>query len=246
MAEIYTEGGVTVGNGSNGTNYVYPYPPMYGYGNNNGGFFNSDAVWAIILFAMIFGWGGNGNGFGGGFMGGNNMLYDINANTNRGFDQASIISGINGIQGSLSDAAVARCNNTTTLLQAVNGLGSQFANCCCENKLAVADLKYTVATENCADRQAISDGLRDVIANNTANTNAILSKLSQQELESKNDQIALLRTQLNMQTLAASQANQTNDLVNALRPCPIPAYLSCSPYQSYNFNPNGCGCSSIQ
>ena len=194
--------------------------------NNNGGFFgDGNGIWAILLFAMIF---GNGNwGFGGGFGGGNNMLYDINANTNRGFDQASIISGINGIQNTLSDAAVARCNNTATLLQALNTIGA-------DNRLGIADLKYTVATENCADRQALSDGLRDVIASNTANTQAILDKLCQQEIDAKNDLIATLRSQLSMADLKASQIAQTAELragqvaevdalYNRLSNCPVPS-----------------------
>ena len=243
MAEIYTEGGVTVGNG----------------GYNNGGFFgNGDGIWAVLLFAMIF---GNGNwGFGGGFGGGNNMLYDINANTNRGFDQASIISGINGIQNSLSDAAVSRCNNTTTLLNALNtGFSNSamaFQNCCCENRLGIADLKYTVATENCADRQALSEGVRDIIASNTANTQAILDKLCQQEIDAKNDLIATLRSQLSMADLKASQIAQTAELragqvaevdalYNRLSNCPVPSTPVYGRTPIFTCN-NGCGCGSIQ
>lgn len=128
----YVEGEIPLGN-NNGTNYVYPYPPYGGYGNNGGFFGNGDGIWAILLFAMIFGWGNNGWG-GSGFGGGNNMLYDINANTNRGFDQASIISGINGIQNSLSDASVARCNSTTELLQAINGVNSNLNQCLTKQK----------------------------------------------------------------------------------------------------------------
>lgn len=101
-------------------------------------------------------------------------------------------------------------------------------------KTGIADLKYTVATENCADRQALNEGIRDVIASNTANTQAILNKLSQQELDAKNEVIANLRTQLNMADLRASQTAQTadlrasqatvaNQLVSELRSCPIPS-----------------------
>ena len=52
-------------------------------------------------------------------------------------------------------------------------------NCCCENRAAVADLKYTVATENCADRAALSDGIRDVIANQAANTQNLINSTNQ-------------------------------------------------------------------
>lgn len=240
---IESDGGLTLGgNGGNG-----------GWGN--GGFFGGDGIWAILLFAMIFG-NGWGNGWGGNG-GGNNMLYDINANTNRGFDQASIISGINGIQNTVAsgfaNAEVSRCNAQTNILQGMNGLAMSLQNCCCENRAGLADLKYTVATENCADRQAISDGIRDVIASNTANTNAILSKLCQQEIDAKNDLIATLRTQLNMADLRASQTAQTADirasqnatlsnLLTELRSCPIPAQPVYGSTPIFTCANGGCGC----
>ena len=124
-------------------------------------------------------------------------------------------------------------NGYETRLLGVN-MNSALQNCCCDVKTNIADLKYAVATENCADRQALNEGIRDVIANNTANTNAILNKLTQQELEAKNDVIANLRTQLNMADLRASQTAQTsnirsdilasqNSLISELRSCPIPS-----------------------
>lgn len=228
-------------------------------GYNNGGFFGSDGIWTILLFAMIFGWNGNGwNGNGNGGYG--NMLYDINANTNRGFDQSAIISGLNGIQGALSDASVARCNSTTTLLQAINSgfadTASAFQSCCCDNKLGIADLKYTIATENCADRQALNEGVRDIIASNTANTQAILDKLCQQEIDAKNDLISTLRSQLSMADLRASQTAQTaqilagqtaevDALYNRLSNCPVPSTPVYGRVPIFNCN-GGCGCGSIQ
>ena len=245
MAYIETEGGVTVGNG--------------GYGYNNGGMFGGDYIWAIILFAMIFGngWGGNWGGNGGY---GNNFLYDVNANTNRGFDQLAVTSGIDNLQSAVTtgfaNAEVGRCNSTTTLLQAINGLSSNFAQCCCENKLGIADLKYTVATENCADRQALNEGVRDIIASNTANTQAILDKLCQQEIDAKNDLIATLRSQLSMADLKASQIAQTAELragqvaevdalYNRLSNCPVPSTPVYGRTPIFTCN-GGCGCGSIQ
>ena len=118
----------------------------------------------------------------------------------------------------------------------------------------MADLKYTVATENCADRQAISDGLRDLMAQNTANTNAIvqsqnsgfqsvLDKLCQLELDNVKQENERLRTQLNMAGLAASQTAQTAQIlqgqnaqaqavINSCCPKAVPAYVV----------PNPCGC----
>lgn len=229
-------------------------PINLGSNGNNGGFFgNGDGIWAILLFAMIFGWGGNGFAGNGGFGGyGNNFLYDVNANTNRGFDNLAINNGIDALHTAVTtgfaNAEVARCNSTTALLQAINGVGT-------DAKFGIADLKYTVATENCADRQAISDGLRDVIASNTANTQAILDKLCQQEIDAKNDLIATLRSQLSMADLKASQIAQTaqiragqveeiDALYNRLSNCPVPS----TPVYGRQpiFTCGGCGCQNVQ
>ncbi len=268
-----------------------------GYGNN-GGFFGSDGIWAILLFALIF--GNNGWGFGGnnGGRGGsncgcgcNNMLYDINANTNRGFDNLALNSGIDGVQtaltngfagvaNSFANAEVSRCNAQANLLQTLNNnqfglLSTLNANnnalngvitngffdmamanqkCCCQNQLATQDLKATVISENCADREALSNGIRDIISSNTANTRAILDKLCQQEIDAKNDLISTLRNQLSMADLRASQTAQTaqilqgqNNEIDALYTrlsnCPVPStpVYGRVPIFTCNGN-NGCGC----
>jgi len=134
-------------------------------------------------------------------------------------------------------------------------MNSALQNCCCDLKTNVADLKYTVATENCADRQALNEGIRDVIANNTANTQAILDKLCQQELDAKNEVIANLRTQLNMADLKASQtaqnafiaqgfSDEVDALYNRLNNCPVPStpVYGRTPIFTCNQNYNGCGC----
>jgi len=120
--------------------------------------------------------------------------------------------------------------------------------CCCDTKAAIADVKYSIATENCADRAALSDGVRDIITNQTANTQAILDKMCQQEIEAKNSEIANLRTQLNMQNLAASQSAQTAQLIadntaqtqymiNRIAPYPTPSYIVSPPTPyAYGFN----------
>lgn len=237
--------------------YIESDSPINVGGNNgygNGGFFNGDGIWAIILFAMIFGNNGWGFGGNGGFGGGaGNMLYDINANTNRGFDNLALNSGIDNLHTAVTsgfaNAEVARCNSTTNLLQAINGLSSQFCQCCGDNKLGIADLKYTVATENCADRQALNEGIRDIIASNTANTQAILDKLNAQTLEAKNDEIAQLRQEVLFARGQASQIAQNeqivNQIYNRLDTCPVgttPVY-GRTPIFTCN---NGCGCGNIQ
>lgn len=277
---MYVEGEVPYSNG-NGNGYgvlpVMQYAPM---GNNNGGFFgNGDGIWAILLFAMIFGNGGWGNGFGGGMGGAGNMLYDINANTNRGFDNIAIHNGIDEIQSTLTNgfanisnafanAEVSRCNSQANLLQtlnanqnattqAMNSLAMGLQQCCCDNRAGLADLKYTVATEACAERNAVSQGIRDVIESNTRNTQAILDKLCQQEIDAKNDQIATLRSQLSMADLRASQTAQTaqilagqtaevDALYNRLSNCPVPSTPVYGRIPIFTCNgQNGCGCSGL-
>ena len=156
--------------------------------------------------------------------------------------------------------------NQLATYQGLNQLAMNLQNCCCENRAGLADLKYTVATENCADRQAISDGLRDVIANNTANTNAlaqainqgiqsIKDDLCQDRLDAANRQIQQLQTQLNMANLAASQTAQTARLIqdnNAqtaaliqrIAPAAVPSYQVPNPYTGCCGNQGyyGCGC----
>lgn len=229
---------------------------------NNGGFgsFGGDGAWLILILLLFAAF--NGNGWGG-YGNGGQVVPDMQ----RGFDQQAVMSGIQAIQGGQADAAVAQCNQTMGLMNTLYGIQSQaaqnrfdtittlnnghntilqnLAQCCCDNRAAVSDLKYTVATENCADRQALSDGVRDIIQSQNQNTQAILDKLCQQEIDALKAQNASLQTQINLANLAASQNGQTAQILadnaaqtaalrQALNPTPVPAYMVQ--------NPNGCGC----
>lgn len=261
-----------VSNGENG--FTMPVAPM-GYGSGFGGFGGNEGAWwlLILLFALGGGWGNGWGGFGGG------NTAAVGADVQRGFDQSAVMNGISGIQSSLSNgfssAEVAECNRAMNAMQTaytnqIASMNQSFANsqaldnrlasmemaqqnCCCENRAAVADLKYTVATEACADRSAISDALRDVIASNTASTQRILDQMCQDKIDAKNEQIAALQSQLNMANLAASQtaqtarllsdnAAQTQALEQYLNPVPIPAYIVQNPNCCSNYGYSGCGC----
>lgn len=202
-------------------------------GNGTGSFgWGDGSFWIIVLF--LFALMGNGwGGFGGGYNQGP-TAYVAN-DVQRGFDQQAIMGGINSIAASQ------------------NSLAMGLQNCCCENRAGIADLKYTIATEACADRTAINGALRDVIASNTANTQAILDKLCQQEIDALKTQNLNLQTQLNMANLAQSQtaqtakiladnAAQTQALEQYLNPAPIPAYVVQNPNCCTNGIFNGCGC----
>jgi len=143
----------------------------------------------------------------------------------------------------------------TASTQGMTALQAQLAQCCCDNRAATADLKYTVATENCADRTAAAQNTRDIIDAQTRGTQAILDKLCQLELDGVKGQLAQaqrdnvgLQNQLNMANLAASQVAQTGNIRDAiigeLRSCPIPAQpvYGSQPIFSCPQNVSGCGC----
>ena len=234
--------------------------------NNDGGFgFGGEgsAWWLIILFLFMFN-GNWGNGYGNGGVG---------SEVQRGFDQSAVMGGISGVQSSLTngfvDTAAALCNGFAGVNSSIsNGfaqaeiaansrqmadmnqnfaLQSQLAQCCCDNRLASADLKYTIATENCADRTALNEGVRDILESQNNGIQRILDTMCQDKIDAKNERIADLERQLTMANLAASQgaqtaailANneaQTNALEQYLAPVPRPAYIVQ--------NPNGCNCNS--
>ena len=266
------------GNGTQTVMPVQPYGGAGGWGGND--FFGGNGAWWLIILLLFFnnGWG-NGFGFGGGM--GGMMPWMMNNTTNndvqRGFDQSAIMSGLNGITGAINNgfanAEISRCNAQANVLQTLNNnqaatlasmntLSAGLQNCCCENRAGLADLKYTVATENCADRTALNEGLTSMMMANNANTQAIVNatnagiqtvmdKICQLELDGKDQQIANLTAQLNEanrrasqndQTaqILASQAAQTAALEQYLRPVPMPAYVVQNPNCcSQNF---GCGC----
>ena len=241
--------------------------------NGNGAFGWGDGgglFWIIVLFLFAFmgGWGNNG------FGGGNGAVpYLINNTTcndvQRGFDQQALMGGITGLTTAVNtgfaNAEVSRCNSQANILQTLNSgqaamtagmnsLAMGLQNCCCENRAGLADLKYTVATENCADRTALADGVSRIVANQTANNQMILDKLCQLELDSFKQRNADLLAENNALKFAQSQTAQTAQILanneaqtaaleRYLAPNPVPAYVvqnpNCCATGYYN---SGCGC----
>lgn len=210
-------------------------------GENRGGAFGGydGSYWIIILFLFAFmnnGWGGYGNG---------GQTAVINNDVQRGFDQQAVMGGLNNLTTAVSNgfanAEISRCNTQANLTNQLNTIAMNQQNCCCENRAAIADLKYTIATEACADRAAVQAGIQTV-----------LDKMCQQELDAERRENQNLRTQLNMANLQASQTAQTARILadnsaqtvaleQYLNPTPVPAYMVQNP----NCCPpvyNGCGC----
>lgn len=216
-----------------GGGMVMPVTPMNG---NGGGFgFGGDWAWIILLLVLCGGWG---NGFGGGFGGGD--IYPWMNQSNQisdGFRDQMLGTQIGGIQNSITagfgDIATQLCNgfnqNAMNVLQSVNGIQSQLAQCCCDNRLATAQTQNIVATEGAATRAAIQ-----------SQTQAILDKMCQQEIDALKTRNLELQNQVNLQALAASQTAQTAALVadntaqtqyivNRVAPYPVPAYVVANP-----------------
>ena len=241
-------------------------------GNGAFGWGEGGLFWIIVLFlfAMMGNWG---NGFGGGNA---QMPYILSNTTNtdiqRGFDQQALMSGINGINTTVANgfanAEISRCNSQANILQTLNNnqsatnanmntLAMSLQNCCCENRAGLADLKYTVATEACADRQAVTAALAAVTTAMNAGFQGIYNQMCQDKIDSKNEEIANLRTQLSMKDLAASQIAQTSQILanneaqtaaleRYLAPNPIPAYVvqnpsCCNP----GYYTGSCGCAAV-
>ena len=265
-------------------NGAYPYPVYPMYGNNgygNSGFLGGDG-WIVLLLLLAFGgnWG-NGNG---GFFGGNNNDFawlsngqkDIMNHTSDGFNSLHLSNQVEGIRDDVNDIQNAICNSTASINSSINNgfynseiaaanrqmanmntafdLSRQFADCCCENRLGIANLNSTILSENCADRAALADGLKDVLINQTANTQRILDQLCNDKIDAKNEKIADLERQLSMKDLQASQvaqnafiaqgfANEVDQLYNRLANCPVPSTPVYGRTPIFTCpNNNGCGC----
>ena len=183
------------------TNTYMPVAPV-----NGGGFGDFGNGWWIIL---LFLFAGGGFGWGNGFGNGNGAA--MNADIQRGFDQSAMMNGISGIQNTLNSMQMSDMNRSfdmqTSVLQGFNGLQAQLAQCCCDNRMATVQTQNIVQTEGAATRLAIEK-----------QTQAILDKLCDQEIEQLRAQNVNLQNQLNMANLAASQNAQTQQIISALTP----------------------------
>lgn len=255
MADDSFAMGYALGNDNNGSNC------------NNGWGADGGWLWILVIFALL-GWGngGWGGGFGGGNAGGALTRADLCQDMNfgqvqdgvRGIQQGicdstfalnnTIVNGFNGVQRDMctgfANINAGISENRFATQQGFNSLQAQLASCCCETQRAIDGVNYNMATNTCALQTAMATNTRDIIDSQNAGTRAILDYLCQEkisDLQSENQSLKL----------AASQAAQNNYLVNTLRPCPTPAYITCNPftgtyggYSGYGNAYNGCGCNS--
>lgn len=218
-----------------------------GRNNGDGMFGGNGAWWIIILFLFVFcGWGGGwGNNAGRGqgtAMDGYVLTSDF-ANIERKIDgvnnglcdgfyaQAQMVNGVQmQMANGFGQAELSRSNQQAALMQQLNNMAMQAADCCCKTQTAIQGVNYNLATQACDTRNTIQNGTRDIIENQNANARAVLDALTAQRIEAKDEKIAAQNQQLFAAQLAASQAAQNQYLVQTLRPGPIPAYTVPNPY----------------
>ena len=253
----------------------YPVYAMNGGNGGFGGFGGEGALWLIVLLALIWGGNNNGNGgffgnnnFDDGYAWLSNGQKEIMSNTNQGFDTLHLSNQLEGTRDGIYGLSNQLCNSTSDITSALtNGfynseigannrqmanmnqffdLSRQFADCCCENRLATQDLKSTVISENCADREVLREIGQNILVNQTANTQKIIDEIFRDRLDEKDSKIADLNRQLQMADLRASQIAQTqaitSNIYNELKNCPVgtvPVYGSQPIFTCPN---NGCGC----
>lgn len=213
-------------------------------GRSNG-MFGGGGIYDLLALALVFGaWGGGGFGFGGGFGGGGAGFQGMatRADINEAFALNGIENGIRGIQQGI-------CDSTYGLTASINGgfnsLSAQLAQCCCDNRAAVADLKYTIGSEFCALGNTMQGGFRDIIDNNNAGFRAILDFMVQEKLSSKDARIAALESQLgrveqNGVIRAAIDASTAEIIRRTGNDYPTASFL-VQPPTPVNFPTNGCG-----
>lgn len=211
--------------------------------NNDAWGGNGSWIWFLIIVFLL---AGNGNWFGGNNPGMNQITNDflftnLRQDLLNGFNQmdrgisninnqlcdgfysmnTSILTGFNGVDKNL-------CQGFNSVNQNIAQLGYQTQQCCCETNRSIDAVRYENSRNTC-----------DIIQAQNLNTQKILDKLCENEVNS-------LRTDLQAAQLQISQLSQTSNIVNSLRPTPIPAYITCSPYAAANYNGcgvcNGCGC----
>lgn len=234
-----------------GVQATMPVAPTGMMNSGFGGFGGDGAWWIIILFLFVFcGWGGNGwgnAGNSGGVVDGYVLTSDF-ANVERKIDsvnqglcdgfyqQAQLVNGTNmAMANGFAQAELSRSNQQAALMQQLNAMQMQAANCCCENRAAIAQVRYDMATQACDTRNTVQNATRDIIDANNQNSRAILDFLTQSKLSD-------LQTENQNLKLAASQAAQNNYLISQLRPCPAPAYITCNPWAGSGYGGCGSGC----
>ena len=255
---------------SNNTPFTMPVMPANTGSYGNGGAWGDGGwLWIIVVFALLFGWGNNGwGGFGGGNGGGYVATAATQADIQRGFDNQAVISKLDGITNGLCDGfyavqtgmngintnimqtgfGIQQAINADTIanMQNTNALQAQLANCCCETREAIQGVNYNMAQNTCALQNTMNSNTRDIIDSQNAGTRAILDYLCQEKiasLQAENNDLRRAASQDRQSALlTTAMSAQTQQIINAVNPSAIPAYVVPNP-NAYAYGCNtGCGC----
>lgn len=212
-------------------------------GNNNDGMFGGDGWWAIIIFALIFGWGRGGYGgscdsgsSGSGAAAGYVLATDF-ANIERKIDgvnnglcdgfyamNTGMLNGFANVTQAVTSgfysSELSRCNQQAALMTQLNAMQRSADSCCCDIKEAIAGVNYNLATQACDTRNLIQTVARDITDNQNANARAIMNTLTQnriRELESENQSLKLSASQDRQNAYFGGLiSNQTAQIIGAL------------------------------
>ena len=238
-------------------------------GNNCNNGWGNDYAWIIILFLIFgwgrngYGsFGGNSGGAADNYVlasdfaqidrkldtisnGICDSTFALNNTMTNGFaaTQQTLCQGFSGINQAINT------NGYETRL-GINGLEASLANCCCDLRQQIADcccqtqrsldgINYNMAMNTNNIQQTLCNNTRDIIDNQNANYRALHDEIVANRIEDKNAQIAAQQNEINALRLKASQEAQNTYLINQLKPCPVPAFLTCNPYTGQVYN--GCG-----
>ena len=236
---------------------------LSGRNGNNDGFGDNGSWWVIIFLIFAFmGWGRGNNGFGGGNGLGamdNYVLASDFATIQRqlsdGFGDLTAQSRY--IQNGLCDGFYAM--NTSLLngfagvnnaimtngyetRNAIQGVSSQLANCCCSLEKGQMETNYLNAQNTCALQNTMNMNTRDIVDAVNANYRALHDEIVANRIEDKNAQITAQQNEINALRLSASQSAQNAYLLSELKPCPSPSYIVPNPNCCYNYQvTSGCG-----
>lgn len=248
-------------------------------GNNNNGFGDNSAWWIVLFLIFGWGRNGFGGGYGngGGVTDGYVLASDF-AQIDRKLDTISngICDSTFALNNTMTNGFAATqqtlCQGFSGINQAVNtngyetrlgiqGLTSELASCCCDLKQQISDcccqtqrsidgVNYNMAMNTNNIQNTLCNNTRDIIENQNANYRALHDEIVANRIEDKNAQIQAQQNEINALRLKASQEAQNTYLINQLKPCPIPAFLTCNPYtgQVYNgcsYNNCGCACNGV-
>ena len=221
-------------------------------GNRSNGWGDGNGWWVLVILFALFGWGGNRGGFGFGGGGGCDSACATVGDVERGFNNQSTQQRFNALDNAFAQIGYRELQNFNTVnngicqlgyqLQGdINGLSSQISSCCCDTQRSIDGVNYNMSQGFCSVTNAISTAARDITENQNANYRALHDEIVANRMEDKNAQIQALQAQVQALNLAQSQANQNQYLVDQLRPCPQPAYITCNPWGANGYGGYGYG-----